>query len=66
MRRCQRGLTAHNVIPWLLQADEHRLDDLRDAAFRFLVRNFHQVKAHAPFHDLESKPALMTELLKAL
>ncbi len=36
--RCQRGLSAHNVVLWFMQADEYALEGLREITLRYLTR----------------------------
>jgi hypothetical protein len=45
MRQVYQNMSVHNVVAWLVKADEYGLEDVRTAAFGFLARNLAQVKA---------------------
>lgn len=65
MSHCRKQLRSHNCIWWLVQADEHRLEELRHAALRFAVANLRMVKATAQetFELLRPRPDLLLGLL---
>ena len=50
---------------WFIQADQYKLDDLRESALRFVARNFRRIRAEAKptLLPLQEKPALMMEVM---
>jgi len=47
MRRVRQTMSVHNVVAWLVKAEEYGLEDVRTATFGFLARNLGKVKAQA-------------------
>ena len=65
VRHCHHNISVQNAIPWFIQADEHKLDELREMSFKFIARNFRRIKAEAKetLMLLKDKPELMMEVM---
>ena len=46
-RRVRQTMSVHNVVGWLVKADEYGLEDMRTATFGFLARNLGRINADA-------------------
>ena len=46
-RRVRQTMSVHNVVAWLVKADEYGLEDMRTATFGFLSRNLGRINADA-------------------
>uniref|UniRef100_A0A0G4H6Y7 BTB domain-containing protein n=1 Tax=Chromera velia CCMP2878 TaxID=1169474 RepID=A0A0G4H6Y7_9ALVE len=47
VNEASRLFTVHNVVEWLVKADEDGLEDVRSVAFAFFKRNHQRIKAEA-------------------
>ena len=47
MRQVYQNMSVHNVVAWLVKADEYGLEDVRTATFGFLSRNLGRINADA-------------------
>ena len=53
VRRVRQTMSVHNVVAWLVKADEYGLEDVRTATFGFLARNLRKVEAQVWILDRE-------------
>ena len=53
VRRVRQTMSVHNVVAWLVKADEYGLEDVRTATFGFLARNLRKVEAQVWIADRE-------------
>ena len=69
-RRVRQTMSVHNVVGWLVKADEYGLEDMRTATFGFLSRNLGRINADAQARQtlelLEDKPHLMMQLIRSV
>lgn len=67
-RYCTDKLAPPNAIPWLVQAEEHQLGELRELAMTFVKRDFRRIRmvAKDTVPLLAQHPDLMVEVMDAL
>jgi len=70
---CHQNVCVGNAVLWLIEADELKLDHLRELTLRFLVKNFGAVRDAAGdsvsgsrFELLQEKPVLLMEVVLAI
>ena len=65
VQHCRRELSTANAVGWFIAADLHSLDDLRDATFGFVARNFRKIRSDHKdsLRQLGQHPELMMEVM---
>ena len=68
MRYCHANLAPPNAIPWLVQAEEHQLSDLRALTLAYVKREFRRIRmvARDTLPVLAEHTALFLEVMDAL
>ena len=67
-RYCAANLAPPNAIPWLVQAEEQQLGELREQAMAFVKREFRRIRmvARDTLTLLAQNPDLMVEVMDTL
>jgi len=63
---CHHNVCVDNAVLWLIQADELKLEHLRESTLYFLVKNFGAVRDARMLDLLQEKPALIMEVMLAI
>ena len=67
-RYCQANLAPPNAIPWLVQAEEHQLGELRVLTLAYVKREFRRIRmvARDTLRILAENPDLTVEVMDVL
>ena len=65
VRHCHKSISVKNATMWFIQADQYKLDELREMAFKYVARNFRRIRAEAraTLLSLQDNPTLMMEVM---